>query len=100
MAKAIFSNEQLCKTWVAVADAKGSRKDVVVKLMEVVGMEDTPENQKRMYNNVTQRCRSLAEHGLEFPELVSGHTGGSKIAKDLDSLKAILTPAPAVSDAE
>jgi hypothetical protein len=89
MAKTTFSNEQLCKAWMAqvVATPKGTRRDVVVSLMS------DPSNEaayKQTYNNVTQRVKQLAKAGLVFPALTDGKKGAKRTPRQLGDLAAIL----------
>lgn len=95
MAKATFTNDQLCQAWVKAvkAEPKGTRGDVVRDLMSQTGVEDNDENYRKMYNNVTQRVKQLAAHPtkpLVFPALAPGKKGARRSESELDALQAIL----------
>lgn len=93
MAKSIFDNVTLCKTWVKVAQEHGTRGDVVTQLLSVLGVEATEENRRKMYNNVSQRVRQLASHPTKpvvFPELSPGRKGVRRTDAQMDELQAIL----------
>lgn len=96
MAKATFTNEQLCIAWrkQLKADPKGTRGDVVRDLMGQ--MELDPENQdeyRKVYNNVTQRVKQLSQHKtnpVNFPELAAGKKGARRTEGQMASLQALL----------
>jgi len=96
MAKATFTNEQLCKAWAKQAKVypKGTRGDVVTDLMTQMGQDssDTKER-RRVYNNVTQRVKQLTNHPTKpvtFPQLVAGKKGARRTDDQMDALQAIL----------
>jgi hypothetical protein len=93
MARATFTNEQLCVAWAKAKANGGNRGDVVRDLMEHTGVEDTPENYRKMYNNVTQRRKQLGSHPtkpITFPELAPGKKGARRTDAEMDSLQALL----------
>ena len=97
MAKTTFSNEQLCRQWIKVFKAKGTRRDVVLALMGDLGIPDDKENYRKVYNNVTQRVKQLGET-VVFPALTEGKKGARRTANEVASLQAIMavaTEAPA-----
>lgn len=92
MAKVTFSDATLCRAWnsAAKSDPKGTRGDVVRKVMEEAGIEVSETNEKRTYNNVTQRVKQLEKKGVSFPELASGRRGPRKSSKDIEQLQSLL----------
>jgi len=105
MAKATFTNEQLCKAWAkqAHAEKKGTRGDVVRDLMNQAGIEDTPDGYRKVYNNVTQRVKQLGEHPTKpvvFPQLAAGKKGARRTDDQMDALQAMMAPPKAEEAAE
>lgn len=96
MAKATFTNEQLCKAWAkqAKAEPKGTRGNVVRDLMIQMGEDPNDKDAyRKVYNNVTQRKKQLANHPakrIRFPELAAGKKGARRTDDQMDSLQAIL----------
>jgi len=97
MAKATFTNEQLCKAWVAQAKAspKGTRGDVVRDLMGQMEMDpDNADDYRKVYNNVTQRVKQLGSHKtnpVTFPQLAAGQKGARRTDAQMADLQALLT---------
>lgn len=97
MAKATFTNEQLCRAWneQATAEPKGTRKDVVKALMVTMGTsEDGEEAFSKAYNNVTQRVKQLAGHASQpvvFPKLAAGKKGARRTVAQMQALQSIFT---------
>ena len=100
MARATFTNEQLCQAWVKQIQAKpqGTRGDVVRDLMVQMGMNHGDETERRkVYNNVTQRVKQLGKHKtkpVSFPELAQGQKGARRTDTQMDSYQAILNGSP------
>ena len=96
MAKATFSNQQLCVAWArqANADPKGNRGDVVNDLMKQMEADTNDEAAcKKTYNNVTQRVRQLTQHAdnpITFPKLEPGKKGARRTSEDMAALQAML----------
>lgn len=96
MARATFTNEQLCVEWrkQAKADPKGSRGNVVRELMLQMNMD--PENAdeyRKVYNNVTQRVKQLTNHKthpVKFPELAVGKKGARRTETQMANLQELL----------
>ena len=92
MAKATFTNKQLCEAWAkqATATPKGTRGNVVADLM--VGMNIDPDDDlafRKVYNNVTQRKKQLTSHKtkpLTFPELEPGKKGARRTDEQMDEI--------------
>jgi len=98
MAKATFTNEQLCIAWAKQAQAKGTRGDVVNDLMGQMGQNaNDTDAYRKVYNNVTQRKKQLASHPtkpIRFPELEAGKKGARRTDAQMDTLQAFFdTPA-------
>ncbi len=95
MAKATFTNEQLCRAWAKQVNAtpKGTRGDVVKDLMTQMGQNSTnADDYRKVYNNVTQRKKQLASHPtkpIKFPELTVGKKGARRTDDQMDTLQAI-----------
>ena len=100
MAKATFTNEQLCIAWATqlTAEPTGTRGDVVKDLMGQ--MDQDPENAekyRKVYNNVTQRMKQLSNHPtkpVRFPPLAAGKKGARRTDEQMDTLQSILEPTP------
>lgn len=96
MAKATFTNEQLCVAWAKQnkADPKGTRGDVVKDLMAQMGQDASDADEyRKVYNNVTQRVKQLGSHPtkpMKFPQLAAGKKGARRTDSQMDSLQAIL----------
>jgi len=94
MATKTFSNEQLCELWVKAAksEPKGTRRDVVLGIMGSMGVTDTPDNYRKVYNNVTQRVKQLSEGDAKvvFPDLAEGKKGARRSGSEIARLQAIL----------
>ena len=98
MAKATFTNEQLCIAWAKQcrAEPQGTRGDVVKDLMSQMTKadEDTEEVwYRRVYNNVTQRVKQLGKHETKpvtFPQLAAGKKGARRTDDQMDSLQGLL----------
>jgi hypothetical protein len=99
MATKTFTNEQLAKQWVKAAksEPKGTRRDVVLGIMGEIGVEDKPENYRKVYNNVTQRVKQLEEGQtpITFPALAEGKKGARRSGAEVAALTAILAEAVA-----
>lgn len=89
MAQRTFSNEQLCTSWVRVFKSKGTLRDVVLSLMEVLNVPDTGVNYRKTYNNVTQRVKHLRKT-VEFPALTNGKKGSRRTDSEVANLRAIM----------
>lgn len=105
MARPTFSNQQLVLAWrkQAIAEPRGSRRDVVTDLMGQLGIEDTKENRKRVYNNVTQRLRQLSNHKtnpITFLELEPGKKGAPRTAETMEDLQKLMNGEPTESEAD
>ncbi|MCK9351115.1 MAG: hypothetical protein M0P44_07855 [Clostridiales bacterium] len=105
MARATFTNQQLCVAWAAAAksDPKGTRGDVVRALMRECGIEDNDANYRKMYNNVTQRVKQLGNHAtkpVRFPTLQAGPKGARRTLAELDALQSIFDGPDADADQE
>jgi len=101
MAKATFTNEQLCVAWAKAKTANGTRGDVVRALMALMEVDDTPENYRKTYNNVTQRRKQLGAHPtkpVNFPVLAAGKKGARRTDAQMDSLQALLNAEPETGD--
>ena len=96
MAKATFTNEQLCKAWAkqVKADTKGTRGDVVRDLMAQMSQDSSDADAyRKVYNNVTQRVKQLGSHptkAVSFPQLAAGKKGARRTDDQMDALQAIL----------
>ncbi len=96
MAKATFTNEQLCTAWVKQLKAtpKGTRGDVVKDLMGQMKQDsDDAEAFRKVYNNVTQRRKQLGSHltkPIRFPELAPGKKGARRTDDQMGGLQDIL----------
>ena len=94
MAKATFTNEQLCKAWAGQAKAGGTRGDVVKDLMAQMSQDSADANAyRKAYNNVTQRVKQLGSHptkAVTFPQLAAGKKGARRTDDQMDALQAIL----------
>lgn len=88
MARALFSNSQLCRAWRQVAAAKGVRMDVVEALLEETETESNEKTRAQFYSVVSQRVKSLQIQGITFQALENGRRGGRK--NDIEALQAIL----------
>ena len=97
MAQKTFSNEQLAKLWrkASETDPKGTRRDVVLGIMGELGIIDTKENYRKVYNNVTQRVKQLTEgnNAVIFPDLAEGKKGARRSGAEIAALQNILTGA-------
>ena len=93
MAQKTFTSEQLCQIWRDVANRNGTRRDVVLGIMAIIGVADTKDTYRKVYNNVTQRVKQLSEGEpkLTFPDLTAGHKGARRAGADMAALQAILT---------
>jgi hypothetical protein len=94
MARATFTDKQLCLAWAAAfkSTPKGTRGDVVRALMAEVGIEDNADNYRKMYNNVTQRHKQLSTHPtnpVKFLPLAPGLKGARRTAEAMQSLQDI-----------
>jgi hypothetical protein len=96
MAKATFTNEQLCKAWAkqATAEPQGTRGDVVRDLMGQMEMDPAnADDYRKVYNNVTQRVKQLASHKtqpINFPDLAAGKKGARRTKSQMANLQALL----------
>lgn len=92
MASQTFNNTQLVTHWYKAAANKGTRRDVVLGIMGEMGVQDTKENYRKAYNNVTQRVKQLSEgeQKLVFPSLSEGKKGARRSNSELQALQAIL----------
>lgn len=96
MAKSSFSNVQLVSTWreAAEREPKGTRRDVVISLMKEIDMDtEDAELYKKMYNNVTQRKKSLEKRGggkILFAELAPGARGNRVDQSEIEKLAALM----------
>jgi len=95
MAKATFTNEQLCVAWAKQAKStpQGTRGDVVRDLMGQMEVDNTAENYRKVYNNVTQRVKQLTSHKtkpIKFPALAAGKKGARRTDEQMDALQALL----------
>jgi hypothetical protein len=99
MARATFTNEQLCLAWAKQFTAKprGTRGDVVNDLMGQMNLDASNDDAARkVYNNVTQRVKQLAQHPTNpvvFPKLAPGKKGARRTDEQMTALQALLTPA-------
>ena len=95
MARATFTNEQLCQAWAAQIKTQGTRGDVVNDLMVKMGQNPADADAyRKVYNNVTQRMKQLASHPtkpLNFPQLKPGKKGARRTDEQMDALQAVLT---------
>lgn len=97
MAKATFTNAQLCIAWAKQAKAKGTRGDVVKDLMGQMTKDDGDTDEvwyRKVYNNVTQRKKGLSSHAtkpIRFPELEAGKKGARRTDTQMDALQAFFT---------
>ncbi len=97
MAKATFTNEQLCRAWAkqVTATPKGTRGDVVKDLMGQMDQDATDADAyRKVYNNVTQRVKQLVSHPTKpanFPQLAAGKKGARRTDDQMDALQAILS---------
>lgn len=75
--KRTFTDEQLIVAWNAVSLAKGTRKDVILRLIDGSAELDREEDYSRIYSAVQQRKTALAKHGVNFDAmpLVEGQRG-------------------------
>jgi hypothetical protein len=96
MAKATFTNEQLCLAWrkQTKAEPQGTRRDVVRDLMGQMNMDpDDADDYRKVYNNVTQRVKQLASHKttpINFPDLAVGKKGTRRTESQMANLQALL----------
>lgn len=96
MARATFTNEQLCNAWAkqVTATPKGTRGDVVKDLMAQMGQDSTDADAyRKVYNNVTQRVKQLGSHPTKpatFPQLAAGKKGARRTDDQMDALQTIL----------
>lgn len=106
MATKTFSDTQLATLWAKTKANGGTRRDVVLGLMTEMNIANTGDAYRKVYNNVTQRVKNLAQGTppVVFPELTKGKKGARKAASDLASIQAILngpaTDAPATPPTE
>ena len=95
MATKTFTNTQLATHWTKAAKAtpQGTRRDVVLGIMADMEQQDTPENYRKVYNNVTQRVKQLAEGSpaIVFPALAEGKKGARRSGAEIAALQAILS---------
>jgi hypothetical protein len=107
MAKSSFSNVQLITVWRDVAALNGTRREVVVELMKQIGLnpEDVAEY-KKMYNNVTQRKKSLekrsedTETPIKFAELTAGARGNKADESEIAKLAALMAGSEGEGEAD
>jgi hypothetical protein len=100
MAKSTFSNADLVSVWREVSSNNGTRREVVVALMKRIGLDpkDAAEY-KKMYNNVTQRKKSLEKRSegtatpIQFAELKPGARGNKADADEIAKLAALMAGA-------
>jgi len=96
MARATFTNVQLCQAWnkQAKATPMGTRGDVIADLMGQMDLD--PADQKayrKVYNNVTQRVKQLSTHKtspLKFADLTPGQKGARRTDEQMNDLQALL----------
>jgi hypothetical protein len=100
MAKSSFTNEQLVTVWFDVAQRKGTRREVVVELMKQLKMDPKDSDEyKKMYNNVTQRKKSLEKRSadtdtpIKFAELAVGARGNKADKSEIAKLAALMAGA-------
>ena len=94
MATKTFSDEQLAKRWAETKKNGGTRRDVVLGIMTDIGVSNTGDNYRKVYNNVTQRVKNLGvSAGVTFPELTKGKKGARKGETEVANIKAILATA-------
>jgi hypothetical protein len=98
MARATFTNEQLCIAWAKQFNAKpqGTRGDVVADLMGQMDLDPSDvEASRKVYNNVTQRFKQLSNHPtapVVFPTLAPGKKGARRTDDQMASLQALMAP--------
>ena len=101
MARATFTNDQLCSAWAKAKAAGGTRSDVVNDLM---GQMDSPDaTYRKVYNNVTQRRKQLGAHPtnpIVFPTLAAGKKGARRTDAQMAALQALLDAPPETEEEE
>ena len=100
MARATFTNDQLCIAWAKAKAAGGTRSDVVNDLMGQ--MNDPEATYRKVYNNVTQRRKQLGGHPtnpITFPTLAAGKKGARRTPEQMASLQALLNAEPETEEA-
>jgi len=97
MGKSTFSNEMLVRTWTKVAAKGGTRRNVIVEIMESIKQDHTDKlAYSRMYNNITQRVKLLKKRNEEvggnlvFVDLKPGRRGASVDSLELERLASIM----------
>jgi hypothetical protein len=75
-----------------VSLAEGTRKDVIMRLIDDSPNLDRTEDYSRIYSAVQQRKTALAKHGVDFDAmpLVEGQRG-RRSTVDVAALNALLT---------
>lgn len=94
MGRTTFDSETLCREWSNVAKQGGTRKDVILAVLNATGQDATDkEAYSKCYNNVQQRITLLSRKGVKFPELKGGKR--ERITADtVATLNAFFTSAP------
>jgi len=73
MGRTTFDSETLCREWSNVAREGGTRKDVILAVLNATGQDSSDkEAYSKCYNNVQQRITLLTRKGVKFPELNGG----------------------------
>lgn len=87
-----FTDEQLIVAWRTVSLAEGTRKDVIIRLIDGSPGLDRTEDYSRIYSAVQQRKTALAKHGVDFDAmpLVEGQRG-RRSTVNVAALNALLT---------
>jgi len=94
MGRTTFDSETLCREWSNVARDGGTRKDVILAVLNATGQDAADkEAYSKCYNNVQQRITLLSRKGVTFPELNGGKR--ERITADtVATLNAFFTSAP------
>ncbi len=94
MGRTTFDSETLCREWSNVAREGGTRKDVILAVLNATGQDvNDKEAYSKCYNNVQQRITLLTRKGVKFPELNGGKR--ERITADtVATLNAFFTSAP------
>ena len=73
MGRTTFDSETLVREWSKVSKSGGTRKDVILAVLNATGQNATDkEAYSKCYNNVQQRITLLTRKGVKFPELNGG----------------------------
>ena len=91
MSKVSFTNELLVTEMKAVAAAKGTRIDLVNRLLAAAGhTEPTKKERQQFYSNTTQRITSLTKLGVKLPALAKADKPGGGKRIDVAALNALV----------